>query len=207
MNIPKISYTDEKRSNSGCSLTLEGLTGTEVDLIKGLLQGRLWASVGENGRLEHRWNLADLPEQTLDDEMLPFWRKVTTEEVSSQIIELGLTEDFELHRGHMSPNYIISHLCGYHYTKERYIDEAARLLDYGFIEMRSRRGNDGKYWQHWVLLGDWSAQGLLKKFIDDIERGNDFKSKSDQIVSFLCKHCSFGTLDLSWQRAAMTISD
>lgn len=203
MCIPKISYTGEKRSHSGCSLTLEGLTGDEADLLKGLLQGRLWATV-EDGRLQKRWNLADLPEQTPDDEMLPFWRMATAEELSKEI-QYELREHLDMPSGPFV-SFVISHLCGYSYFKANYVVQATRLSGYGFVEMRSRRDHAGRFTEQWVLAGEHSAKGLLKEHINDPAYSDlSPQAKIDRIVSFLCKNCSFGTLDLSRQYVAMTV--
>ena len=53
----------------------------------------------------------------------------------------------------------------------------------------------------WFLPGAWAAEGDLKAHLEGISRDKQV----DAVVAFLCRHASFGTLDIMHQRAAMTI--
>ena len=200
METQKISFTGSTQSHRGCSLTIENLTYQELDLIKGMLQGRLWATTVD-GRLNHRWNLEDLPPQTEDVDMLPFWRKASPEELAGQT-DFEFNEDFKMPPG-ASPSLIVSGICGYNYTPEAYVRQAAWLTELGFVGMRSRRDEAGKYSEHWILQSFYTAKGPLKEFTDSFEKGLDNTEKLERVTRWLCKKCSFGSLDVSWQRCAI----
>lgn len=140
-----------------------------------------------------------VPGPTEDEEMLPFWcrREPGPGPVQTQLFE---TENFK----HRYPSVIIQHLCGYGYTSERYKACAQQLESYGFECLRSRRGNDGKFWEIWMLLGPWSAKGELG---EAVKRNNKKKDELEVVIKFLCKNVSFGSLDIMIQKAAMVIEE
>lgn len=96
------------------------------------------------------------------------------------------------------PTIYISALCGYFYTKENYEIASKKLLSYGFERFRTQEED---YSEMWKLAGFWQAAGKLKEFIEPIK--NDRKLL-DLVVSWLSREVSFGTLDVSYQRLAMT---
>lgn len=49
----------------------------------------------------------------------------------------------------------------------KYAKRAALLEEAGFECLRSRRGKDGRIWEHWYLPGKWSAEGPIKGMDDD----------------------------------------
>jgi hypothetical protein len=103
------------------------------------------------------------------------------------------------------PSIIIQHLCGYHYTPENYKRQAEYLESLGFECLRSRRGADARYHELWLLSGLWSAKGGLK---ESLGNGGSYGNKElNKAVKFLCRNASFGTLDVSFQRAAMPNPD
>ena len=150
-----------------------------------------------NGRLEVVRRSEELPSPSEDEEMLPFWRRATPETQQLQLFEVQLAE-------HSMPSIIIQHLCGYCYSPENYKRQAQKLEEYGFQCLRSRRGDDARYWELWFLPSLWSAQGRLK---DAVESKKGDKKKVDEAVAFLCGNVQFGTLDISFQRAAMMMDD
>lgn len=167
----------------------------EPDDIEAMVGGCAWLSVIE-GQTVRIPRYKQLPEQIEDEQILPFFNGC------------GLSYKYiDFNYGHnWSPSFIISHLCGYEYTPGRYDKEAEKLQSYGFVCMRSKRNDDGKYWEQWVLHGYWSAQGDLKVFFDTYVKKLDTDAeKISTTVSWFCKNCSFGTLDVSAQKAAMTI--
>jgi hypothetical protein len=98
----------------------------------------------------------------------------------------------------------IEHLCAYDYSPENYRHQAEILESFGFDCLRSRRGPDGRYMEMWHLSGMWSAKGRLKGTLHGI---TDPAKQADEAISFLCKNVVFGSLDISWQRAAMPPPD
>jgi hypothetical protein len=142
-------------------------------------------------------------------EMLPFWRRY--EERQGVMQELIFDPDTR----HDSPSFMVKHLCGYHYTHKGYLRNAQILESYGFVCMRSPRGNDGRFWETWYLPGAWAAKGKLKRMVENKQHEGDKKQdhavkKKDEtkrVISFLCSNVSFGQLDVVVQRAAMIMDD
>jgi hypothetical protein len=103
-----------------------------------------------------------------------------------------------------SPSFMISHLCGHYYTKEGYKREADKLESYGFSCMRSRRGENGRFWENWYLPGVWCAKGDLAEKLKPIKDSNE---KTQEAIRFLMRNVSFGSMDMTQQRAAMVTPD
>lgn len=102
-------------------------------------------------------------------------------------------------------------------TPENYVRESEKLTSYGFIQLRSKREEDGGYWEIWYLPGVWCAKGDLKKIVDDITtkaktwedphgRRKD-KECFKAVLEFLRRNASFGTLDVSIQRLCQVWED
>jgi hypothetical protein len=104
---------------------------------------------------------------------------------------------------HGSPSFVVQHLCGYHWTPENYAREAEKLAGWGFECLRSRRLPGGQFWELWYLPGLWAARGGLRDETDF--PGGTEVAKAARAIRFLCKNASFGTLDVTAQRAAMTV--
>lgn len=178
---------------------LEGLTPEEIENMEGILHNHFYVTVNHKGRLETIRRKELVPRPAEDEEMLPFWRRQKPVAVQ---LELFRTESFE----HYSPSIIISSLCGYNYTPEFYKKTAEQLESYGFECMRSRRGNDGKFGEIWVLSGPWAAKGELGEVVRKNQSRKSKKKKKDElkiVIRFLCNKVSFGSLDVMIQKAAM----
>lgn len=176
--------------------SLRGLKPEEIENMEGMLHNHFWVTVNHDGRLETIRRKELVPGPTEDEDMLPFWSRHKSGAVQTELFE---TEDFK----HRFPSIVIQHLCGYGYTPERHKDCAQQLESYGFECMRSRRGENGRYWEIWLLLGPWSAKGELGKAV----RRNKKKDELDVVIDFLCRYVSFGSLDIMVQRAAMSMDD
>lgn len=178
------------------STTFNGLESTitlrvDPDKMTGVVNGCLWFGCTD-GKPEFISRLNPLPAAKDDDQVLPFFDGGSSHKI------------LDFHPPSFSPTFEIQHLCGYDYTPAKYEAEAAKLERYGFHCLRSRRGSDGKYWEVWRLLGYWSAEGDLKPFCETIQKLSD-KEKIKKVVHWLCQNCSFGSLDVTCQRAAMVI--
>lgn len=202
-------YEDEKEvkkkegvrvsSLGGDNISLAHLTEEEVENIEGMVHNHFWVSVSNDGRLEVVRRKEKLPSPTEDEDMLPFWRQATPGTQQLQLFNVKVDE-------YSSPSIIIQYLCGYNYSPENYKFQAQKLESYGFECMRSRRGNDATYWELWFLPSVWSAKGALWETIKKFETNNN-KKKLQEAISFLCHNVLFGTLDIAFQRAAMTMDD
>lgn len=211
-DIDPIRITVRTVSPKNRSITLSNLTSDEQTAIEGFTQGTQWIKIND-GRLVLQPVYKELPELVNDPLISSHWSNISRQ----------LTFEFWEEQVDSQPNIIIQHLCGYnHHTT--YEEEAARLLSYGFVCCRSKRHADGRFHELW-LLWLFKASGNLKEMIDEHDAQNKqietafigavplhdrtqaTKSRVDAIVKFLCKTVSFGTLDVSSQRAAMVMDD
>ena len=180
---------------------ITGLDPREAELIEASVRGGFyWIRVDKEKGFQHVPTYEVLPDPIRDKEMQPFWREPTPLEIKlqGQLKLLNLAEMAD----NCSPSITISSLCGYYYTPKNYATEAEKLESYGFACMRSRRGDDGRFYEHWLLSGLWSAKGDLREAVI----AEPIMSEKDRLVKaleFLRRHVSFGTLDVSVQRLAM----
>ncbi|MEX2008387.1 MAG: hypothetical protein WD850_02790 [Candidatus Spechtbacterales bacterium] len=197
------------RQGDETRVTLSGIPQEKRAQFEGMIQGHFWMMV-ENGNLVFSPAAEPLPDPVKDAEMLPFWRQHDqSQEVQGRLQETIL--DPEERRG--SPSFMVKNLCGYHYTAEGYRMNAKLLESYGFVCMRSQREADGKFWEAWYLPGAWAARGplevvVLRRKAESIqERGSLARQQEETsaVISFLCSNVSFGSLDVTVQRAAATV--
>lgn len=196
------SSSTPARGNLTGSISLANMSAEEVERFKSTLREGLYWVTTENGRLVFHPKHNPLPNPIDDEKMLPFWRPLREGEGTGETHEVTFigSEKFDV----SSPSFTIQHLCGYYYTPERYRSMASLLTTWGFDCLRSRRGDEGHYWEIWYLPGLWSAKGDLREAVGERPTGKDVVEKATR---FLCAKASFGTLDVSVQRAAMTTSD
>jgi len=209
-------------------IDIHGLDQRELELMQGAMHGHQWVTC-INGRIEHIPSYRELPSPVDDEVMLPFWRRPRIEE---EPVQLDLFY-FDRLPDYMSPSITIKNLCGYHYSAQSYQLYAGQLLQWGFECMRSQRDDRGQFHEHWFLPGLWAAKEELKTAIDALdpfatERNSTEEFLRDMLttrkkrrpprslntrrkreletaISFLCHRVQFGTLDVSIQRAAMTV--
>lgn len=186
-------------------LTIRGLLSRDYELLTAaLLRGFKWVKRSDDGHLEFKDAKVPLPMAT-DKEMLPFWRKFDRKRSPGLQLPLLPTLSNEQHSSFCSIQ--IQHLCGYDYTPENYKLQAEKLEQLGFTCLRSRRTPEGCFHEIWHLPGLWSAKSGLKEAVEAREDKEDpYGPKAlDRAVNYLCQNCSFGTLDVSFQRAAMEV--
>ncbi|OGI90408.1 hypothetical protein A2911_00245 [Candidatus Nomurabacteria bacterium RIFCSPLOWO2_01_FULL_40_15] len=204
----RVHVTQTSRRGGVGEVTLSGIPEDLLEKVEGTTFGQYWMTI-KDGKLVFSPTREPLPDPVADEEMLPFWRRY--DERPGHLQEML----FDLERQIGSPSFIVSSLCGYHYTPEDYRRNAELLMSYGFVCMRSQRGADGKYWEQWHLSGAWAAKGELKETIEAWRRTGDknrdlakqTKDEIRKIISFLCRNVSFGSLDVVVQRAAMILDD
>jgi len=202
------------------SITISG-TAAEMDLIRSMMTGAKWIGT-EGGKLWGADRLKPLP-SPVDDPMLPpKWSiKVpvldqgTKKEIEKAMgasardsvkTSINVRDDVEPDEGWHYPGFIVQHLCGYNWSKANYRDQAQRLTNWGFECCRSRRGADGRFREVWYLPFASMATGRLKEVVDQVgSGGGEWQELCKVIVKFLCENASFGTLDVTVQRAAMVI--
>lgn len=183
------------------NVTIGELLPDEMDDIEAFTLGSCWIRVSEDGRIERVERFATLPPISEDPNIPPKWIPYTdwTKEapfLCNSVPELPEEPKTE----YIFPSLIIHSLCGYNNVP--YDWEARKLQKYGFECLRSRRGRDGRFWELWYLPGLYHAKDELKSEIDLKSSGKDQVTVA---VDFLCRHVSFGSLDVCYQRAAMHI--
>ncbi len=192
------------RSGGRCEqgdVTVGGLTPDEIDSMEAFTLGCCWIRVSEDGRLERRDRFAKLPDPVDDPCQPPQWiPSVDWTKESSFLCNPTPPLPEEPNPKYSSPAFMVKYLCGYNNTPYDY--EARKLQSYGFECLRSRRGRDGRFWEIWYLPGYWSAKGELKNVMALKPNNSEQVSVA---VDFLCRHVSFGTLDVCYQRAAMVV--
>jgi hypothetical protein len=191
----RISSTQRKPDESSISLT--GLTPQEAERTEGMIHGQWWVR-GKDGRLEFHPTRESPPDPTEDD-MLPEWRNPRQ---GADIPELQMELlDSEREWDSQSSSIIIQHLCGYNYSPEGYKRNAEGLERCGFFCMRSRRGDDGRFWEVWFLPGLWAAKGPLNEAIRRVLKDKQMEAA----LKFIPTYVSFGTLDIAVQRMCQVL--
>lgn len=185
----KVSMTASDRIEIG------NLSREEVENLEGMANGHNWCIVTPGGRLRTQLRWEPLPAPAQDEMMMPFWQPMQPGPAQMEFREVPVPLGSQA-------GIIIESVCGYHYTPENYRAETAKLEEFGFECLRSRRGPEGRYWEMWYLSGSWSAKGRLKGALVGIK---DPKEQIDEMIQFLCRNVQFGSLNVTWQRAAMTV--
>lgn len=193
------SRTPGRQEDYSGEITITGLSKEEVETLQAMILGAYYTRVNDDGRLESVNRHDPLPKVT-DERMLPFWRKATPdEEAQLKMFDMDAMKD----RGELYyPGFMISSLCGYNYTKDGYKQEAEKLQSYGFQCLRSQRGEGARYWEVWYLPSVFSAKGTLADRIKQIKDPNE---QTQEAIRFLMRNVSFGSMDMTQQRAAMVI--
>lgn len=200
-NLPKVRLA----SYGANEVRLEGLTKEEVEVVQGSLHGCQWIRVIQ-GRVENIpvWKPPPLPAE--DADLRPFWPQPKT---GRPLVQNELFDPQEL-KQLFSCSISIQALCGYFFTPENYKIQSEKLVDWGFICLRSPRGEDGRYWEIWYLPGLWCTKGALAEAVAcrcAEEKKDDERTKLKRALEFLRRNVTFGTLDVSVQRMAMSVPD
>ncbi|OHA92163.1 MAG: hypothetical protein A3J09_01580 [Candidatus Zambryskibacteria bacterium RIFCSPLOWO2_02_FULL_51_21] len=204
----RVCLTGTSRQGGVGGVTLSGIPADLFEKVEGATFGQYWMTV-KDGKLVFSPTREPLPNPVTDEEMLPFWRRRS--ERQGHLREML----FDPEERSDSPSFMVNSLCGYDYTPESYHTNAGLLESYGFVCMRSQRGEDGKFWETWYLPGAWAAKGELKRMVEKKQREGDKKqghaaekqNETKKVISFLCRNVSFGSLDVVVQRAAMMMDD
>lgn len=200
-NKKKIRRLTSSRKGDDYSIEISGITKSELNKIEKALVCGNYIAV-HNDKIVSYDYLEPLPTVT-DDKMLPFWRPQADDFVQAEFIDHELPERCR----YQSPGFVIQHLCGYNYSEDNYKFNAEILESVGFECMRSKRGPDGKYWEQWYHSGLWSVKGRLKDDLEEFEaqKKRNTNEKIDFMVNWLCRQASFGTIDLVYQRAGLSL--
>lgn len=196
---PSVTRYGQSHLGAGHQVEISNLSPEDAEKVRGVMSGRWWMKRELNGDLAFRPVWEAPPDPVSDPDMVPFWRKNGD---NRGWPEVNLVDDtyWPPYDGH----FTIQHLCGYNYSPENYRAQAKELESFGFVCLRSRRDDSGRYWEIWYLPGLWAAKGRLQAVLPKEEHDDESRKKRIEVaVSFLCRNASFGTLDVAAQRAAM----
>jgi hypothetical protein len=201
----RVKITSTTRSAQhywGSQVTLSHLTADELNAVEAMMLGLCWLRVTDDGRIERKDRFDEEPRPENDPMIPPSWYE-RTDWTGRVKIEYARTPDLPEEAKPTEgccARITVQHLCGYNKTPYKY--EAGKMQSFGFECLRSRRGRDGRFWEVWFLPGFYAAAGGLKDALKGIEGEVE---KVDRAIDFLCKHVSFGSLEVGWQRACMVI--
>lgn len=194
-------------SISAKEITFSGLIEKESDELVAMLAGLSWIMI-QDGRLVSHQKHLPLPSPTEDEKMLPFWRKHSI--LEDGYMQEEIFDPERLQRPYAVSIYISS-LCAHNYTPENYQQESEKLERWGFVCMRSQRGENGKFWEVWCLPGTWMAKEELQGVVQGAKIQIPFDKKEKEVLKqaleFLRRNVQFGSLDVSIQRLCMVNAD
>ena len=146
---PQVSFSVENES--------------EIDMLtSALTTGHNWVRINEQGVLEV-CSAHDAPPRVPDPPIDECWKYARADQEN---LVLRHAPD-ELRQVNDSPAFYVWHIAGY---SGNYEVRAKRLLEAGFVPMRSPRGRDGKIWEAWYLPGAWAGEGPIEgKSWQDVE--------------------------------------
>lgn len=173
------------------------LNDAQIEQIQGVVLGHAWFTVEKDVPVfqsKHR----PLPEVKPDLHIEPYFGAG----------QRWVPREFSKAEHAWSPHFDLAHLgAGYDgpdRPQDVYEREARKVESWGFYCLRSRRGPGGRYWEIWRLNGYWSAENELARFCKQTEKLS-CEDRIRAVVDWLCRNVRFGTLDVSIQRAALTI--
>lgn len=142
-----MKYRSSTRNRDGKSeVVFECDTPEEADLIEAALtHGTQWVHFLKGGEVK----LSDALEPPVEVDPL----------TADHWLPGPVTELYDSGLRDQSRSYYVSGLGAYDGGSER---RARALTEAGFACLRSRRGIDGRIWEHWYLSGKWSAKGPIK---------------------------------------------
>lgn len=153
-----ISFSSSTRHSHGSSsVTWSGLTTEELDRLEATLNGNGWVRI-KDGRLECVPAYMPTPTPVEDPAVPPRW----TFPHNGRRPKYDVVDQPAPGRNLCSPSILIQHIgvCG-RALNDSYKSAAGRLESWGFECCRSRRGDNGKYWELWFLPYLRAAEGDL----------------------------------------------
>ena len=190
----RATSTSYRRGTANNQITLSGLTDRELDAVQQFLLGLSYLGCFK-GRL-HAYSVTEpLPKAEDDPLLAPHW------ESDGTMKEYGGRPVGE---GSHSPGIIIEHVGAGARSRRETESSKATLTACGFTCLRSPRGDDGRFWEQWVLHGLWQAKGPFEKYLKALEI-NDWHREAEVAARFIARdlNVKFGSLDITIQRWAL----
>jgi len=185
----------------GDESTIE-ISGTEEEIngIRAMLLGKHWIIGGSKGKLLTVDYYHQLPPPEDDPLIPPKWQTEFGSLPDRFAPDLQEQMPDDCKGGWCSPSFYMSHIIN---AKT----DMPKIQDWGFECLRSRRGDDGKYWEVWYLPGSWSAKGELKRHIETLSKDMAWEKKTESICHWMAQRVIFGSLNVVVQRMALANSD
>ena len=166
---PRVRLAGSSHSNlTGMDEIHVEMPEAAVPFFEAMLNGVRWARVVK-GKLVTAPVHKEPPTPVADPPIDACWPQPGREKP----VQLRLNLDFD----HRDPkewgadkhkSIYVQHLSGY---GDKYDQKVKVFEEAGFCCLRSRRGDDGQYWEIWYLSGAWAAKGPIKdKTTDEIVR-------------------------------------
>jgi hypothetical protein len=208
--MSRIRTSGFSRRGDDCRVEISGLTQLEAETLESMIRGLCWVSVTD-GRLVSVSRHEPLPDPIEDSDMAPFWSGVPMS-TQRELIQRE-HEPYEAH----SLDYVHYTIGSLGAATGEYQANALKLTAFGFHQMRSKRGDDGRYWEFWYLPGVWAAKGELKDLVDKVKAAKvswsdpngeaAYKKCHESVLEFLRTSIDFGSLEVSIQRYALCNGD
>jgi hypothetical protein len=182
-----------------CGITFSGLTGKELEAFEAFEAGASYLRV-VGGRLHAYRAYEALPDAECDPLLAPHWGE------RGQLKHFGGLPPGE---GWHSPALIVTAVgAGGRGGDARRSQKS--LSECGFVCLRSQRGDDGKYWEQWVLHFMAAAKGLLESHLDAWSKDSgprDWWAAAEEAARFLTRdlRIAYGSLDITIQRWALCV--
>ena len=190
---PKIRWA--LKSNDG-RVDIVALTKKEVAAVESFINGNSYLRC-VNGRL-HAYSVNEpLPDAETDPLLGPHWSKGEVKKFG------GLEQETGWHLPGIVITALGAGIDGDH-AEARRRENQKRVQDCGFTCLRSPRGDDGMYWEQWVLYSLSAAKGPLAEFVA-ANRKLDWKQSANAACEFLVRDMGiqFGAMDVTIQRWAL----
>lgn len=175
------------RREGPCEVRIELTDRRESAAFEAALSGARWITGGPCGELIQA---PRYPTPVVEPDPIVGPHFTATRQVS--YLPNDVTPDAGPER--LEPAVYVSHLCGYNYSDENYRRASSWMESAGFACMRSKRGEDGKYWEIWYLPGPFRARGPIEGV-----------KTSNEIARLVCQSVTPGRVDLGGASWAMAI--
>ncbi len=188
---PPVKWTSQSPSDG--KMTITGLTAKEFQAVQQFLQGTSWIRCVD-GRLAACEAHNTLPEPEDDPLLSEHWKAGATLKTFGEVPEVWDAR-------------IMIHAVGAGARLKRDAQNSIKIAwQMGFECMRSKRGDDGKFWEVWILHGTWQAKGILKDFKDSLEKTLSVRQRVDAMAEFIAQRSGlrFGSMDVLVQTWALS---
>ena len=192
-----IKAVREKSNDDGTrEITLKGASEDVKRLAGALLYGMKWVRLTASGELETSDVYDKAPAPTYDPEMQNIWRFDPHAVGAAQMRLFYDDPEMQDPKNKWSRDHRAIYLQGIsgYSGKDEYVRRATLLTEAGFSCLRSRRGDDGKYWEIWYLPDPCCGRGPIKGM-----------KTSDEVKKWIFKNIGPGSVALEGEHWGLSI--